>query len=138
MKFETINELKLKVSGAKDQVLVEEDCCTCINILLKNDGQVMTSFLGAHNPEIIRLLEKAQKLYFKEIKKTLKAKYFENEQEPCACGDECHCHSDHEHCNCGCEEHSHKAEEKHECNCGCEEHSKEKQPKKKAKSKTKN
>ena len=121
MKFETINELKLKVSGAKDQVLVDEECCTCINILLKNDGQVMTSFLGAHNPEIIRLLEKAQKLYFKEIKKTLKAKYYENEQEPCECGEQCHCHDDGGKCECNHEE--------GHCNCGCEEHSKKKTPK---------
>lgn len=76
-KYNTINELKLKVTGAGKQELINEECCTCINIILQNDGKIQTSFLGAHNPEIIRNLERALKVYFKGLKKTLKAHYME-------------------------------------------------------------
>ena len=122
-KFNTDNDLRLAVTGENDEFLVDERCCTCINIILKNDGQIMTSFLGAHNPEIVKTLEKAQKAYFKELKKTLKKKYAEKEvcgcSPECTCGDDCHCTSDN-HCGCG----GHCHEEKQECNCGCEEHTK--------------
>ena len=124
-KFNTENDLRLVVTGEKEEYLVDEKCCTCINIILKNDGQIMTSFLGAHNPEIVKTLEKAQKAYFKELKKTLKRKYAENDvcecSPQCTCGDDCHCTPDN-HCGCG----GHCHEEKHECNCGCDEHSKNK------------
>lgn len=116
-KFETENDLRLTIKAEEKEILVDEVCCTSVNIILKNDGQIMTSFLGAHNPEIIKNLERTLKLYFKGIKKTLKAKY--NESEDCCCGDEschgeCHCHDEHEHnhdCHCGKDCHCH---DKHE------------------------
>ena len=127
-KFNTENDLRLAITGENDEFLVDEKCCTCINVILKNDGQIMTSFLGAHNPEIVKTLEKAQKAYFKGLKKTLKQKYAENTGcgcgPECTCGDDCHCTPDN-HCGCG----GHCHEEKHECNCGCEEHSKDKKHK---------
>ena len=122
IKFETENDLKLTIKGGK-QVLVDENCCTSINIILRNDGQIMTSFLGAHNPEIIRSLEKAQKAYFKELKKTLKLKYREencNCNTECTCGDDCNCTPEH---HCGCGGHCHDDKEEH-CTCGCEENTK--------------
>ena len=106
----------------------------------------MTSFLGAHNPEIIKNLEKALKLYFKGIKKTLKSKYKDDscccgdenchgechnhEGHACHCGDDCHCH---EEKDCGClDGHKCDCEEKHgECHCG-HDHEKETEKKKSA------
>lgn len=112
-KFETENDLRLTIKAEEKEILVDEVCCTSVNIILKNDGQIMTSFLGAHNPEIIKNLEKALKLYFKGIKKTLKAKY--NEVE-CCCGDE-NCHGEcHDH-NCECGDDCHCHEEGHDCHC---------------------
>lgn len=116
--YQTENELKLTVKAQGKEVLVDEDCCTCVNIILKNDGQIMTSFLGAHNPEIVKQLERAQKAYYKEIKKTLKAKYKATEA-PCGCSPECTCGEDckctpESHCGCG----GHCHEEKHDCGCG--------------------
>lgn len=118
-KFETENDLRLTIKAEEKEILVDEVCCTSVNIILKNDGQIMTSFLGAHNPEIIKSLERTLKLYFKGIKKTLKAKY--NELDDCCCGDEgCHgeCH-DHEHehehkCHCGDDCHCHDKKEDHD------------------------
>lgn len=99
-KYNTVNELKLKVTGAGEQELINEECCTCINIILQNDGKIQTSFLGAHNPEIIRNLERALKVYFKGLKKTLKAHYVE--------------------CDDLSEEHSHEEQTEH-----CHDHEKE-------------
>ena len=121
MKLETNNDLRLTIKAEEKEILVDEVCCTSINILMNNDGNVMTSFLGVHNPEIIKTLERALKAYFKGIKKTLKAKYKENS---CCCEDpncqgECHEH------DCNCHEHEHEChchEEKHECHCGDEDH----------------
>lgn len=114
--FETDNDLRLIVKGG-EEFLIDEPCCTSINIMLKNDGHIMTSFLGAHNPEIIRSLEKTLKAYFKEIKKTLKLKQKEAEccGAACDCGDDCNCNHD----NCSCGDDCNCTEEK---NCGCGGH----------------
>ena len=102
-KLQTNNDLRLTIKAEEKEILVDEVCCTSVNIMLKNDGQIMTSFLGAHNPEIIMMLEKTLKLYFKGIKKTLKQKYREEDcccgDPNCKCGDDCNCTEEN---NCGC------------------------------------
>ena len=70
-KFETINELNIKVTNVKE-TLIDETCCTALTICLNNDGDVFTSFVGAYNPEIIKMLGKVQKRYFKNLIKKLK------------------------------------------------------------------
>lgn len=131
-KFETKNDLRLTIKAEEKEILVDEVCCTSINIILKNDGKIMTSFLGAHNPEIIKNLEKTLKLYFKNIKKVLRAKQKEetcccgNEscqgechEHSCHCGDDCNCHDDK---SCGCHDGDKcDCDVKHgECECGHE------------------
>ena len=149
-KFETENDLRLTIKAEEKEILVDEVCCTSVNIILKNDGQIMTSFLGAHNPEIIKNLEKALKLYFKGIKKTLKSKYKDNscccgdencngechnhEGHECNCGDDCHCHSDSE-CDCHNDKDCHGKEKHNECHCE-HEHKKYNTSKKSVKTKT--
>ena len=114
MTFNTENDINIKITKQEGGVLFDENCCTCINIILTNDGKIATSFLGCHNPYIVMQLEKAQKLYFKELKKALKRDFKEYgilpEDEECDCK--------HEHCDCGCEEHN-----EHCCddNCNCDE-----------------
>ena len=128
MTFNTENDINIKITKQDGGVLFDENCCTCINIILTNDGKIATSFLGCHNPYIVMQLEKAQKLYFKELKKALKRDFKEYGILPedgecdckhehcdcgcddqCDCGDDCHCDDD---CDCGCHD------EKH-CDCGC-------------------
>lgn len=70
-KFKTLNDLNLQVKK-DDEVLVSEGCCTALTICLNNDGDVFTSFVGAYNPEIIKLLRKVQKTYYKKLIKRLK------------------------------------------------------------------
>lgn len=70
-KYKTLNELNIKITKNKE-VLVEEDVCTALTISLNNNGDVFTSFVGAYNPEIIKLLKKVQKTYYKGIIKKLK------------------------------------------------------------------
>ena len=68
--FDTDNHLNVVVSDVKSKnQYISQECCTCINVLLTNDGEIATSFLGVHSDEIISILEKAQKLYFKKLKK---------------------------------------------------------------------
>ena len=66
------NDLRVVISSKADGILFDQICCTCINIILNDDGEIATSFMGIHNENIIKELEKAQKVYFKAIKKTLK------------------------------------------------------------------
>ena len=70
--FDTENSISVKIMNSGKEVLIDEDCCTCINIILKNDGRIATSFLGCHNKYIISELQKAQNKYFRSLKKTLK------------------------------------------------------------------
>lgn len=74
-KFNALNELNIKISNtASKEVLVDETCCTAITICLNNQGDCLTSFVGAYNPEIIKLLQKVQKTYYKNLIKKLKQK----------------------------------------------------------------
>ena len=66
------NDLRVVISSKADGILFDQICCTCINIILNDDGEIATSFMGIHNENIIKELEHAQKAYFKAIKKTLK------------------------------------------------------------------
>ncbi|MBE5735640.1 MAG: hypothetical protein E7361_04275 [Clostridiales bacterium] len=66
------NDLRVVISSKEDGVLFDQICCTCINIILNDDGEIATSFMGVHNENILKQLTKAQKAYFKAIKKTLK------------------------------------------------------------------
>ena len=115
--FNTENDINIKITKNDSGVLFDEDCCTCINIILTNDGKIATSFLGCHNPYIVMQLEKAQKLYFKELKKALKRDFKEYgilPEEGCDCEhDHCDCGCEDDHCDCGCEE--------GKCECGCED-----------------
>ena len=82
IKFEVPNDINVVISTKEKGVLLDENCCTVINIMLTNDGKIATSFLGTHNPFIVTQLEKAQKEYFKVLKKTLKKDYKEFAQDP--------------------------------------------------------
>ena len=133
IKFNTENDLNIAIIKDGKELLINEDCCTCINIMLKNDGQILTSFLGSHNPYIVSQLEQAQKYYFKSLKKALKAQSLdveygcgcgcEHEHEHDCCDHDCDCHSENGDHDCGC--HGEKHSEKCDCNkdkskCTCE------------------
>ncbi len=70
--FKTPNDIHTVVKVDDKQTVLDETGCTTISIILKNSGDIATSFLGAHNPDIIRVLEKATKRYLKNLKKELK------------------------------------------------------------------
>lgn len=73
--FRCGNDLKINVSKCTGETVLDEECCTVVGIILKNTGEIATSFFGAHNPEVIKVLEKTLKVYFKSIKKTLKQEF---------------------------------------------------------------
>ena len=73
--FKTPNDMTVKVTKFNGEVVLEEECCTCVSIILKNSGDMATSFMGSHNPQLVRVLEKTLKQYFKSIKKELKKDY---------------------------------------------------------------
>lgn len=137
IKFEVSNDINVVISTKEKGVLLDENCCTVINIMLTNDGKIATSFLGTHNPFIVTQLEKAQKEYFKVLKKTLKKDYKEYAEDPCFDTEETDgvkpedVEYDEHNCACGCH-HEHSHEHTHEHDCGCEEHKKAKANKKKA------
>ncbi len=79
--FKTANDLKVNVTKSNGEVVIDEECCTMVSIILKNTGDIAASFFGAHNPEVIKVLEKSLKGYFKGIKKELKKNYNQSEEE---------------------------------------------------------
>ena len=93
IKFGVPNDINVVIQNKEKGVLLDDDCCTVINIMLTNEGKIATSFLGTHNPFIVSQLEKAQKEYFKVLKKTLKKDYKEYAEAP---------GFDDEECDCGC------------------------------------
>ena len=79
--FKCPNDLNVTVKQDGGEVKLQEDCCTGMVILLKNDGDMATSFYGYHNPQIIKTLIKAQKKYFRSLKKRLKLESIEDNIE---------------------------------------------------------
>ena len=73
--FKCGNDLKINVAKFNGEVVFDEECCTIVGVIMKNTGEIATSFFGAHNPEVIKVLEKSLKMYFKSIKKTLKSEF---------------------------------------------------------------
>lgn len=73
--FKCPNDLRVSIKKDNGEMVLDESCCTNLSILVKNSGEMATSFLGAHSPELIRVLEKSLKKYFKTLKKTLKEEY---------------------------------------------------------------
>ena len=79
--FKTANDLRVNVTKSNGEVVIDEDCCTMVSIILKNTGDIAASFFGAHNPQVVRILEKSLKGYFKGIKKELKKNYLDESNE---------------------------------------------------------
>ena len=79
--FKCPNDLKVTVKKDGGEVVLDEECCTGMVILLKNDGNMATSFYGYHNEKLIKLLNKAQKKYFKGLKKRLKTESIDDNIE---------------------------------------------------------
>ncbi|MBQ7351328.1 MAG: hypothetical protein IJW59_00460 [Clostridia bacterium] len=73
--FKCPNDLSVSVTKFNGDILIKEDGCTVVQLLLKNTGEMATSFFGAHSPQVIKVMEKALKGYFKKLKKTLKEEY---------------------------------------------------------------
>ena len=79
--FRCPNDLKVNVVKSNGEIVFDEECCTMVSVVLKNSGELATSFLGAHNPEIVKVLRKATAMYFKSIKKKLKESYKKDEDD---------------------------------------------------------
>lgn len=79
--FKTPNDLKVNVTKSNGEVVIDEECCTMVSIIMKNTGDMAASFFGAHNPDVVRVLEKSLKNYFKGIKKELRKSYYDSSEE---------------------------------------------------------
>lgn len=73
--FKCPNDLRVSIKKDNGEMVLDESCCTSLSIIVKNSGEMATSFLGAHSPELVKILEKTLKKYFKTLKKTLKEEY---------------------------------------------------------------
>ena len=81
IEFDCNNDLRLNIKKDTGEQVVDEDCCTVLSLMLKNNGELATSFLGAHNPQIVRVMDKTMRKYLKVLKSTLKQRY-RDEQVP--------------------------------------------------------
>lgn len=75
IEFDCNNDLRITIKKDTGEQVIDEDCCTALTLMLKNNGELATSFLGAHNPQIVRVIEKSMKKYLKVLKSTLKQRY---------------------------------------------------------------
>ena len=71
------NDLKITVTKLNGEVIQDEECCTVVNLIMKNTGEIGTSFLGAYNMELVKLFEEVMANYMKTVKKAMK-KQFKN------------------------------------------------------------
>lgn len=71
------NDLKITVTKLNGEVIQDEECCTVVNLIMKNTGEIGTSFLGAYNMELVKLFEEVMANYMKTVKKEMK-KQFKN------------------------------------------------------------
>ncbi len=71
-KLDVPNDINVIIKSKEDGILFDQDCCTCYNLILNNEGKIATSFLGVHNETILKQIKKATKLYFKALSKNLK------------------------------------------------------------------
>lgn len=71
-KLETENDLTLIIKNNENVEIVNEQCCTILTVSLNNSGDVYTTFLGAYNKDVLKLLEKSQRNYYKSLMKKLK------------------------------------------------------------------
>ena len=69
--FKCPNHMNVTIKKDGGELVLDESCCTAMVILLKNDGNMATSFYGYHNEKIIKVMNNAQKKYFKSLKKRL-------------------------------------------------------------------
>ena len=65
-------DINVCIKQKSGQVLMNEDCCTVVNFVLKNNGDLASSFFGNHNLDIVKAIEKGYKIYFRKLKKELK------------------------------------------------------------------
>jgi len=72
LKLDVANDINVIIKSKKDGILFDQDCCTCINLILNNEGEIATSFLGVHNEFLLNQMIRAMKTYFKTLKKALK------------------------------------------------------------------
>ena len=79
--FKCPNHMNVTIKKDGGELVLDENCCTAMVILLKNDGNMATSFYGYHNEKLIRVMAKAQKKYFKSLKKRLKTESIEDNLE---------------------------------------------------------
>lgn len=79
--LKTGNDLTVDIKKSNGEIVFHEECCTTIQLVLKNSGEIATSFFGAHNPQIVKIFDKSLKKYFKALKKRLKNEYKNSEEE---------------------------------------------------------
>lgn len=77
-----INDIKIKVNKVNnDEILIDGEFATIINISLNSEGELATSFFGLYSKDILNGMEKEVKKYFKELKKNLKKNPPQEESE---------------------------------------------------------
>lgn len=65
-------ELNINVKKNGEIEYLNEDCLTAMTFLLKANGEIACSYFGVQSDQIVELLGKAQKKYFKKIKEEFK------------------------------------------------------------------
>ncbi len=73
--FKCPNDLRVTLKKDSGEYIIDEDCCTSVLFMLKNTGEIVTNFSGAHSPELTKILDKSLRKYLKELKRTLKKEY---------------------------------------------------------------
>lgn len=68
-----VNDLKVVVTNANGEI-INESGNTIVTMVMKEDGKIMTSFMGDYNKQILYNLQKVNAKYFKGLSKKLLSK----------------------------------------------------------------
>ena len=66
------NDLHITITKQNGEVLLDEDCCMALTYIMNSRAEFNSNFAGVHNDMLLKIVEKLQRDYVRELKKAFK------------------------------------------------------------------